>query len=96
MSQRGILDKYTNGPLAPGLTSHCKFADDVLKTLQSHTSPGPIYIGLFHSSSHDFGMESCTKNKSRGVRKLLKFTCIFRTIFALTSTVFIRWGCNST
>ena len=41
--------------LSPGLTSYWKFAEDFLKLLQYHTSPGLILTclgwGLFRSSS---------------------------------------------
>ena len=64
------------GPLAPGLTSHWKIADDLLQTCAvSH--PTCLGWGLFRSSIYEFFTGSCNQNSLGVSRNLLKFTCFW-------------------
>ena len=58
-----LLETY--GPLAPGLTSHWKFADDFLKTcsfshLSTHSFISRLGWGWFCPSIYELATRSCT------------------------------------
>ena len=70
-ADQGYLLWSVYGPLAPGLTSHWKFADDFLKTcsvshLSTHSFITSLRWGWFHSFIHELLAGSCTTKLVKG------------------------------
>ena len=81
-----------SGPLAPGLTSHWKFADEFLQTCAFSHLSYPLFItrlwwGLFRSSIHDimiYMMKLCPN-------RIVQCICKYKMTWSYLSTKLSPW-----